>query len=409
MPFVRTFGANHNGTVALIFGVSIFAIAGSSALAVDFARAYSEKAVLQNATDAAALAAAALSEGEADRRIAVATAHFIANYRSRTGSTPTPAVQLSGTKVTVSATAQVPTTFARIIGFDTLEVPSDSEADAAQGEFARACLLALNPAAASGIDLRGDARLVATNCWAWSNANGAQSISGIGTSQASAAGFCAVGGINGGGHFSPGPRANCPAIPDPFANLTAPLAGACVASNLNLGPGSYTLNPGTYCGGIQAQASANIIFNPGVYVIKDGPLRLQGQSVSSGTGVVIYFTGTGTGLDVQGGAAVDFKAPTTGDLAGFVFVQDRYAQPGATSRIAGGARIKLEGILYMPTWIVDVVGNGAMFDEAITWSMIADRFIIRGTGDIVIKADPLTAGMPDNLPQARTWIARLTK
>ncbi|MFM9941617.1 MAG: hypothetical protein ACKVP7_19200 [Hyphomicrobiaceae bacterium] len=408
---IGTFGSDQRGSVAVIFGLSIFAMVGTTALAVDLARAYGEGAALLQASDAAALAGAAVSDGDAEQRTAMAVASFVANYKSRTGATATPVVQVSGSRVMVSATARVPMTFARVIGFETLEVPAESEAEAAQGAPARVCLLALNPTAASGISLQGDARLVATNCWAWSNSGTSGSISGNGTTQASAAGFCAAGGISGPEHFSPAPRGNCPAVADPFANLIVPSASACTATNLNLGPGTHVLEPGTYCGGINAQASATVTFNPGTYVVKDGPLGLAGQSVSVGNGVAFYFTGSAAqvGLQIQGGASVDFKAPTSGELAGFVFVQDKYSQPGVQSRIAGGAHVKLEGILYMPTWVVNVTGNGSMFQEAITWSMVADSFIISGQGDITIKADPVAAGLPDNLLQARTWLARLTR
>lgn len=407
-----TFQRDQRGTVAILFGASIFAITGLTALAVDFARAYNEKSVLQQATDAAALAGAALHDGDTEQRIAVATAHFMVNYNSKTGSTATPLVQVSGSRVTVSATATLPTAFARVIGFDTLEVPSESEADVAQSSPMNACLLALNPSAASGIRLVGDARLVAPNCWVWSNSTLSESISGGGTAQGSAAGFCAAGGVYGGSHFAPSPRSGCPPIPDPYANLVAPWSGSCTATDLSFGPGAHNISPGTYCGGIRVQSSANVSFAPGTYVIKDGPLIFLGQSISAGNGVTFYFTGASSGqagLQVAGGAAVDFKAPATGDLAGFVFVQHRYSQPGSTSSITGGARVKLEGILYMPTWIVDVAGNGLMFEEALSWTLVADRFIIRGTGDIIVRADPVAAAFPSNLPQARTWVARLTK
>ncbi len=411
MRSTPNFAQDERGTVAILFGASIFMFVSITALAVDGARMYSEKSALQQATDAAALAGASVQEGYTERRMTVAKAHFLSNYQSKTGSTATPQVQISGSKVVVTATALVPATFARVIGFETMEVPAGAEAEVAQGAIARACILALNPQAASGTELMGTARLVATNCWVWSNSTTMQSILGEGTSQGAAAGFCAAGGVSGGDHFAPAPRSGCQAIEDPFANLRLPLVGSCAATNLDLGPGSHNLTPGTYCGGIQAQAQANVTFAPGVYVLKDGPLQLAGQSVSTGNGVVFYFTGSSAlaGLQIRGGAAVDFKAPASGDLAGLVFVQDKYSQPGATTQIAGGARVKIEGILYMPTWVVEVIGNGLLFDEAITWSMVADRFLINGTGDIVIKADPVAAGLPDNLLQTRTWVARLTK
>jgi Flp pilus assembly protein TadG len=413
MTGIVSFKSDQRGSVAIIFGVSILAIVGVAALAVDFARAYSEKSALQRATDAAALAGASLQEGDTERRITIATAQFVANYKSKTGSSATPVVEISGNRVLVSASARVPMTLARVIGFETMDVPAVSEANTGQGQVARACMLALNRSAIQGLDLDGTARLIADNCWVWSNAETAESIKAIGSSRGVAAGFCAVGGAWNPDLFSPAPKINCPAIADPFANLAAPPVGGCTATGLVLQAGTHTLTPGTYCGGIRITTGANVTLQAGIYTIVDGKLEVGSGAAMSGAEVAFYFTGTRTdvlvGLDIQGGASAVFSAPTGGDLAGFVFVQDRNTLPGAISTIIGGGRLKIDGMLYMPTWIVRVQGNGVMFDEAVSWTMIADRFHVGGTGDIHVRANTTAAGLPNNTPQSGSVMAHLTK
>ena len=55
---VRRFLGDRRGGVAMMVGMSIFALAGALGIAVDSARGYSAQSKLQDAVDAAALAGA---------------------------------------------------------------------------------------------------------------------------------------------------------------------------------------------------------------------------------------------------------------------------------------------------------------------------------------------------------------
>ncbi len=129
--------ARQRGQVLIIVGLSLAVLIGAVGLAVDSGRAYGVKARLNAAVDAAAIAAArALSEGADDnaRRanaVAVGERFFQMNYPDGfLGSTPsaptiTAVHEASGYwRVNASATANMPTTFMRVLAGDTVVAPS---------------------------------------------------------------------------------------------------------------------------------------------------------------------------------------------------------------------------------------------------------------------------------------------
>ena len=123
------------GAVIVLVAIVMVALIGALGLAIDTGRAYGVRASLNAAVDAAAIAGArALVEGENDAtRIANAEAaalrFFEGNFASRLhGATPsaptTSVVREDGGRwrVTVNATADLPTTFARVMRHEEMRV-----------------------------------------------------------------------------------------------------------------------------------------------------------------------------------------------------------------------------------------------------------------------------------------------
>lgn len=171
-----------------------------------------------------------------------------------------------------------------------------------------------------------------------------------------------VAGANdcGGCRFTPNPTTGIAPVPDPFASLpapafTVPTAPAnCQATptgaNPTIPPGTYsamTITPamgtvnfsgGTYvfCGGLTLNG-ASVIFGPGTYVMYGGGFQMAGgfAGTVSGTGMMIYNTGSGTATGTcpptcgYGPVQTRFTgsnymvAPTSGTYAGILFFQDR--------------------------------------------------------------------------------------
>ena len=123
------------GQILIIVGLSLIVLVGIVGLAIDSGRGYAVKAKLNAAVDAASIAAArAVAVGSDDAtRIANARAaaqrFFSLNFPSdyQGANRPTPTIQASRDaqrrwNVSVSAIATMPTTFARVLGRDELDV-----------------------------------------------------------------------------------------------------------------------------------------------------------------------------------------------------------------------------------------------------------------------------------------------
>jgi len=92
--------------------------------------------------------------------------------------------------------------------------------------------------------------------------------------------------------LTPAPLAHCPDIPDPLADVPAPDTSGCSAYPSNYSNGNFSLQPGVYCGGLQALTHANLTLAPGVYVIRNGPLQVQAGASITGIGVTFYLSGS---------------------------------------------------------------------------------------------------------------------
>ena len=144
-----------------------------------------------------------------------------------------------------------------------------------------------------------------------------------------------------------------------------------------------------------------------LYIIKNGMFEVQGQAAATGNGVVVVFKGANAELIVRGGGSVSFKAPGTAatnvaGLNGFVLFQDKTTtQAGRTTIIQGGGDVKLEGILYLPTWRVDIGGNGDVNQTSQYFTMVADSYYMEGNGKLYLASDAAGANLPDLMPRIK--------
>ncbi len=126
-----------------MFGLLIVMLGGCVALALDYARALAVRSQLQAAADAAALSSNPVPTDTDADLLARVTAHF--NYNmpmarsNATGVTVASAVITDGVRVT--ARANVPTTFGRLLGIANMPIQVVSEAKAAKTVFEIALVL----------------------------------------------------------------------------------------------------------------------------------------------------------------------------------------------------------------------------------------------------------------------------
>lgn len=114
---------HQTGVVAVAFGLLIPVVIGAVGLSVDMSQAYLVKARLSSALDAAALAAAATGSDDETVIQAKVDDFMEANYpEGRIGTKVIVDASLDGDELTVTATAQLNTSFMRIFGHDTVDV-----------------------------------------------------------------------------------------------------------------------------------------------------------------------------------------------------------------------------------------------------------------------------------------------
>jgi Flp pilus assembly protein TadG len=122
------------GTVAIIFAICLFGLVMALGLAIDIGRAIHTKTKVASAADAAALAAAkSLHENDGADVAAIARRFFDVNVGAdgtNFGSISTFEVNVDKARstVTIAVTADVPTTFARVGGFQNISLPTTAAA-----------------------------------------------------------------------------------------------------------------------------------------------------------------------------------------------------------------------------------------------------------------------------------------
>ena len=141
---------------------------------------------------------------------------------------------------------------------------------------------------------------------------------------------------------------DCPAVADPLAARHAPPVGACMYIDHVISGGTVTLMPGNYCGGLQVTAGASVTLSPGVYVMSNGPLKVDGGSSFTADSAGIYLTGSGATLSFGEDTTISLSAPTTGPMAGLLVYEDRNAPTGQKHNIYSDNAPKMLGTIYLP-------------------------------------------------------------
>jgi hypothetical protein len=175
---------------------------------------------------------------------------------------------------------------------------------------------------------------------------------------------------------------------DPLAYVTAPTLVSCTYNNISLPSGTYTISPGTYCGGMTL-SHANVTLNPGLYIIAGGVNAWDSNIYGTG-GVTLYFTKTSgspsyslviiNSDSTTGSYGVYLKAPTSssgGGIPGVVIFADRnWVTHGSQGIQIVNNKIITDGFWYMPNtglymWIVQFgfyKYNGLVVDNLYQYS-----------------------------------------
>jgi Flp pilus assembly protein TadG len=293
-PVVRRAEA---GQAIVVVALALVAILGILGLATDIGYLRYTKRQLQTAADAAAMAGAAeLAYGDVT---SAAQADSAANGFTNGTNGATVTVNnppLSGQHVGNSSYVEAivskitPTFFAKAFGVKTVTLQARAVADLGSGNN---CIFALDPAASGALSVDALAS-ISSQCGIVVESTSSSALSCSLLSAISATSIGVVGGVKSSFcSLSPNPVTGIttPIPNDPLAYLAKPAVGSCTFTSqqnytsANSPPAHpSTLNPGIYCGGIQIQPGASVVFNPGVYILTSGGGK-GGLTVDIGTNV----------------------------------------------------------------------------------------------------------------------------
>jgi Flp pilus assembly protein TadG len=128
------FAAARDGNVAITFALAVIPLIGFVGTAVDYSRANATKAVLQEALDATALMLSKEAAKDTSAQLQTnAQNYFLAQFMREQSKYAVANVTVNanfsssgGTSVVINASAQVPTTFLSIVGYNNITVGSSS-------------------------------------------------------------------------------------------------------------------------------------------------------------------------------------------------------------------------------------------------------------------------------------------
>jgi hypothetical protein len=382
------------GTVIALFALMLPVFIGGVGLAIDGGAMYEQNRRMQTAADAAALSAAhevRLEHAGTYEAAALDGAELNGFARSDVTGIDVRNPPTTGAYKGKADYVEVVVSHPQPLFFMSLfkDSPDTIRARAVAGLApSDVCMLVKNKTAANALDVGGNATLRLEDCGIVVNSSHSKAASATGSSIVDASSVSVVGGTTG-SNFNPDPVTGIDPMDDPLAGFVMPPPGACTFTSKQIIMTSTTLNPGAYCGGIELRSQAKVTFNPGVYYLVGGGLNANAGAALNGNGVTFVNTENKPTyaydrIWINGGAAIDLSAPTSGTWKGILFYQDPKVTTTKQNVFNGGADMKLTGIVYFPT--TSTKFSGDFGTDANKLLLIGDK--VEFTGNTTFKALP---------------------
>jgi Flp pilus assembly protein TadG len=371
---------DRQGVVTLLVGLAMPVLIGTMGLAAETSYWYMHKRSMQNAADAAAIAAAT----NASSTYAVEAKAVAANLGFQDGSgnvtvqvaNPATAAGCSANCYTVTVSDKVPLFLSEVIGYagnkDMTAI--SASAVATTNKSYSYCVLALAnfPLVGPVVGITGAVIANLNGCNVISDSNAICLLTNLNANVGDAVGANLGCGIKA--------NSNMPYVADPYSGLDSNIpADPCGGSYpqepvLILGPalpasnkwsGSKSLSSYQICGDLQLTGNTTINA-PGntLLVIYNGRLDTNGYTLqtASGSGLTVVFTGTNVLGYVQiatGSGTLDIAAPTSGTWSGIAIYQDPKLTLAANINLPAlgvGPTWKISGMVHVPYSIVALAG-----------------------------------------------------
>lgn len=427
--FARRLAADVRGATAPLFGLMLPVLLGAAAVAVDYALAVETQSELQTGADSAAIAAAReISDQSAARAAALQfgganlsnARHGVAiaegdvvfgswNTNSRVftaGGSPVNAVTVTARRADENGNP-LATAFAAMLGDPTLAVRAN--AIAVTSASAPACMVILDPTNQQALLVNSHARITATGCDIAVDSSHASAFQTDGSSNVTAHRVCVAGGHNrrGSSTVSPAAQTGCEPVGDPYAGMAEPASAACTYTDLRVNSGSRTLTPGVYCGHTEIRTGANVTFQPGTYVFRDGEFEVRSNTSLTGDGVSFHFASNGY-MDVASNTTVNLSAPASGPRARVLMssaVGNTLVQELSSNTIS-----RLNGLIYFPDGTLRMRSNSVIGDGAGSGSpclqIVARRADIDANARLSLAGTFVTCGLDGGSAAPRVSLVR---
>lgn len=423
---VSRFRVADRGNIAVISAIAMSAVIGASGLTILYLQATERKTSVQAGLDAGVLAGTALSYSATDdERIAAAEAAFYANSKGGLflpdeasadfeADSTKPVFSVAKAEVSGVAVTSVENGLASILGIGKMNVKVS--AMAAKRMSDPVCMLALNDSNPSSIFAYGNAEIKAEDCAIQANSSSGEGLNIQGMKSSVSAEMIGVTGSYGGTNYTPKPMTDIAPVPDPYADLPVPEAGACTDTSSKLNNVVSTLDPGTYCGGLEIKSGAIVKLNPGLYIMQDGPFKVNSGAQVRGDEVMIALTGSNSVLSLQSDSFVKVSSPMTGTYRNIQFMSDRDLSESKFeeewSTILSGARLEYDGVMYLPEqnfWISGTGHEAVVKGSSPSMILLVDTAWVQGNAVMDLKREDKRGVGDDPARMGFTYGAMLIK
>jgi Flp pilus assembly protein TadG len=404
----RGFARDERANIAVMFGLAFPVVVGAVGVAVDYSFANATKSKMQSVADAAALSAARefqMAQSNPDRITAVAESYVKSQLKDVSSRTK---VDTSELTVQVVLEKDYEMFIGKVISANKVHLQASATAKLSGG--LPLCLVGLDLRAPGTITLRKNARLTAPSCLVQSNSQSPQGLVSKDNAVMRAGYICSAGGRvkTTDNNYVPQPMTDCPVIPDPLAHRQGPTDFACNYTGKILNRETATLSPGVYCGGLIITNAAQVTLSPGIFVVKDGPLIVDGNANLKGVNVALYMKGAGASLTFATASTIHLTAPKDGPLAGILIFDDpsgaaaperpaRHDKPGKAPRehliLSDDARVLL-GTIYMPRGRLIVDATRPVADRSAYTVMVVQQLDLYDGPNLFLNTDYTGSDVP---------------
>ncbi len=400
------------GNVIISFSLALIPFIAAAGAALDYGRGVQLRTLLQNSTDAAALAAASVRQGTNTQRTIMASRVFESNVPTLRPK-PTLTIRFHEDEVTVEAQMTAKTMLMKALGRPSTTIGSSSTA--VFGAGSGPCVLTLNRRSKESLMLNSGSRIESPNCRVQVNSANRKALFANSKSSINAQSICVRGDwdTNSGSSLEPRPD-NCPNLDDPLAHLPKPpeANGSCDWTDRTV-KGRTTLRPGVYCKRLELDSGARVTFQPGIYVMRDGEFIVNSGSAAKGHNMMMYLEGSNNArFNINSGSHIEFRGRTSGKYAGLVFFQERGSRADYSILNSDSSSI-IEGVIYLPSTPLHLNSKGVISNASPWTGIIVDKLELNSDSVMNINTDyasssvPVPAGIgPGDGSSAAVWLKR---